>query len=209
MLYHWQTKSLWIKYVFTPSHLKRAFLIYYLPGAYSGIDLNMRDGVFESSPTSSSWQIQTASALTLSAPMEGISVLGLSCKWPFRGKAGATGLIRMYVKHHTCLFCRFGVTPNVSHLWLSNLGDGIMKFCSQAEQAQLHGAHMQTFIIEQQAFIIHTGGFPCSPQINYEPALHTLTHWCWNTDGDEYLVVHRLCWQEPCLVIYSLKKINA
>lgn len=112
----------------------------------------------------------------------------------------------MYVKHHTCLFCRFGVTRNVSHLWMSNLGDGIMKFCSQAEQAQLHGAHMQTFIIEQQAFIIHTGGFPCSPQINYEPALHTLTHWCWNTDGDEYLVAHHLRWQEPCLVIYSLKK---
>lgn len=94
----------------------------------------------------------------------------------------------------------------MSHLWMSNLGDGIMKFRSQAEQAQLHGAHMQTFIIEQQAFIIHTGGFSCSPQINYEPALHTLTHWCWNADGDEYLVAHRLCWQEPCLVIYSLKK---
>lgn len=48
-----------------------------------------------------------------------------------------------------------------------------MKFCSRAEQARLRGAHMQTFIIEQQAFIIHVGGFPCSPQINYESALHT------------------------------------
>lgn len=85
-LYHWQSKSLRIKYVFTRSHLKRAFLIYDLPGAYSGIDLNMRDGVFQSSPTSSIWQIQTVSALTLSAPMEGISVLGLSCKWLLEAK---------------------------------------------------------------------------------------------------------------------------
>lgn len=54
-----------------------------------------------------------------------------------------------------------------------NMGDGVMKFCSRAEQAQLRGAHMQTFIIEQQAFIIHVCGFPCSPQINYESALHT------------------------------------
>lgn len=30
-----------------------------LPGAYSGIDLNMRDDVFQFSPTSSSWQTQT------------------------------------------------------------------------------------------------------------------------------------------------------
>lgn len=48
------------------------------------------------------------------------------------------------------------------------------EICSQAEQAQLHGARMQTFIIEQQAFIIHTSGFPRSPKINYEPPLHTL-----------------------------------
>lgn len=76
------------------------------------------------------------------------------------------------VKHQARLFCLFGVTSDVSYLWMINIEDDIMKFCPQAEQAQLRGAHMQTFIIEQQAFIIHCSGFPCSPQINYKSA-HT------------------------------------
>lgn len=42
-----------------------------------------------------------------------------------------------------------------------------MKFPSQAKQAQLHSASMQTFIIEQRAFIIHTSGFLCTQQINF------------------------------------------
>lgn len=42
-----------------------------------------------------------------------------------------------------------------------------MKFPLQAKQAQLHSARMQTFIIEQKAFIIHTSGFPCTQQINF------------------------------------------
>lgn len=42
-----------------------------------------------------------------------------------------------------------------------------MKFSSLAKQAHLHSAQMQTFIIEQQAFIIHTTGFPYTQQINF------------------------------------------
>lgn len=67
------------------------------------------------------------------------------------------------VKHQAGSFCLFGVLSDVSHLRMINMGDGIMKSCSQAEQAQRRGAHMQTFIIEQRAFIIHSSGFPCSP----------------------------------------------
>lgn len=107
-------------------------------------------------------------------------------------------------KHQAGLFSLFGVTSDVSHLCLINMGDGTMKFRSQAEQVQLRGAHMQTFIIEQQAFIIHRSGFPCSPQI--KSLLFTHVNCCWNTDVDEYSVTRRLRWQEPCLFIYSPNK---
>lgn len=50
---------------------------------------------------------------------------------------------------------------------MNNKGVSIMKFPSQAKQAQLHSASMQTFIIEQRAFIIHTSGFLCTQQINF------------------------------------------
>lgn len=42
----------------------------------------------------------------------------------------------------------------------------MIEYPSQAKQVQLHSASMQTFIIEQHAFIIHTGGFLCAQQIN-------------------------------------------
>ena len=50
---------------------------------------------------------------------------------------------------------------------MNSEGVGVMKFTSQAKQALLHGTSMQTFIIEQQAFIIHTSGFLCTQQINF------------------------------------------
>lgn len=42
-----------------------------------------------------------------------------------------------------------------------------MPFPSQAKQAQLRDASMQTFIIEQQCFIIHSSRFLCTQQINF------------------------------------------
>lgn len=59
------------------------------------------------------------------------------------------------------------VCVHVLHVCMNSEGVGIMKFPSQAKQAQLHSASMQTFIIEQQAFIIHTSGFLCTQQINF------------------------------------------
>lgn len=111
------------------------------------------------------------------------------------------------VKHQTSLFCFLGVTPDASYLWMSDMGDGIIK-SAHTEQAQLHGARMQTFIIEQQAFIIHTSGFPRSPKINYEPPLHTLR---------SLMLRHRRRWifsrapslltgAADSLLIYSVKK---
>lgn len=92
--------------------------------------------------------------------------LDVSCKWPFqRGIAGADGLKLLHL--HVCmhmakvywtmmptiavfvyifvladLLCLFGVTSDVSHLWMINMGDGIMKFSSQAEQAQHTCRHL-------------------------------------------------------------------
>lgn len=59
------------------------------------------------------------------------------------------------------------VCVHVLYVCMNSMGVGIMKFPSQAKQAQLHSASMQTFIIEQQAFIIHTSGFPYTQQINF------------------------------------------
>lgn len=78
------------------------------------------------------------------------------------------------------------------------------KICSQAEQAQLHGARMQTFIIEQQAFIIHTSGFPRPPKINYEPPLHTLRSLMLR--HRRRWIFSRLCWQELRLIYFVKKK---
>lgn len=59
------------------------------------------------------------------------------------------------------------VCVHVLHVRINSMGFGIMKFPSQAKEVQLHSARMHTFIIEQQAFIIHTSGFPCTQQINF------------------------------------------
>ena len=55
----------------------------------------------------------------------------------------------------------------VLHVCMNSEGVGTMKFPSQAKQVQLHSASMQTFIIEQPPFIIHTSGFLCTQQINF------------------------------------------
>lgn len=89
-------------------------------------------------------------------------------------------------KQHSCVLCimcslsgdflqfdsvfwRWGCCSGqfVLHVCMNSEGVGIMKFTSQAKQAQLHGTSMQTFIIEQRAFIIHTSGFLCTQQINF------------------------------------------
>lgn len=82
------------------------------------------------------------------------------------------------------------VCVHVLHVCMNSTGVCIMKFPSQAKQVQLHRASVQTFIIEQQAFIIHTSGFPCTQQINFFWACLFIRHstrWCWHTDAYEYL----------------------
>lgn len=85
--------------------------------------------------------------------------------------------------------------------------ESIMKFSSQAKKAQLHSAHMQTFIIEQQAFIIHTTGFPYTQQKNFYESFHqTLNSLMLARRHIWIFSCAHLQWDKACLLNTFLKK---